>query len=99
MLFGAWTAKILAEVVRLDVPDALARGPLTADELVRKGGIRAHPVALHRALRADAIVGAVDARRAGNAEAFRRVLGRHALEGLDRPPRRARDWPLASARA
>ena len=26
MLFGAWTAKILAEVVRLDVPDALAHG-------------------------------------------------------------------------
>jgi O-methyltransferase len=59
MLFGAWTAKILAEVVRLDVPDALAQGPLTADELVRKAGIRAHPVALHRALRACAALGLV----------------------------------------
>ena len=59
MLFGAWTAKILAEVVRLDVPDALAHGPLTADELVRKAGIRAHPVALHRALRACAALGIV----------------------------------------
>ncbi len=59
MLFGAWTAKILAEVVRLDVPDALAEGPLTADELVRKAGIRAHPVALHRALRACAALGVV----------------------------------------
>ena len=59
MLFGAWTAKILAEIVRLDVPDALAQGPLTADELVRKGGIRAHPVALHRALRACAALGIV----------------------------------------
>jgi len=59
MLFGAWTAKILAEVVRLDVPDALAEGPLTADELVRKTGIRAHPVALHRALRACAALGIV----------------------------------------
>ena len=59
MLFGAWTAKILAEVVRLDVPDALAAGPLTADELVRKAGIRAHPVALHRALRACAALGVV----------------------------------------
>jgi O-methyltransferase domain len=59
MLFGAWTAKILAEVVRLDVPDALAAGPLTADELVRKTGIRAHPVALHRALRACAALGVV----------------------------------------
>ena len=59
MLFGAWTAKILAEVVRLDVPDALAHGALTADELVRKAGIRAHPVALHRALRACAALGIV----------------------------------------
>jgi hypothetical protein len=59
MLFGAWTAKILAEVVRLDVPDAIAEGPLTADELVRKAGIRAHPVALHRALRACAALGIV----------------------------------------
>jgi hypothetical protein len=57
MLFGAWTAKILAEVVRLDVPDALAGGPMTADELVRNAGIRAHPVALHRALRACAALG------------------------------------------
>src|SRR5688572_10798292 len=59
MLFGAWTAKILAEVVRLDVPDALAEGPLTADELVRKAGVRAHPAALHRALRACAALGLV----------------------------------------
>ena len=59
MLFGAWTAKILAEIVRLDVPDALAHGALTADELVRKAGIRAHPVALHRALRACAALGIV----------------------------------------
>jgi len=59
MLFGAWTAKILAEVVRLDVPDALAGGALTADELVRTAGIRAHPVALHRALRACAALGLV----------------------------------------
>jgi hypothetical protein len=59
MLFGAWTAKILAEVVRLDVPDALASGPMTADELVHKAGVRAHPVALHRALRACAALGIV----------------------------------------
>jgi hypothetical protein len=65
MLFGAWTAKILAEVVRLDVPDALAHGPLTADELVRKAGIRAHPVALHRALRACAALGIVTEDSAG----------------------------------
>jgi hypothetical protein len=65
MLFGAWTAKILAEVVRLDVPDALAHGPLTADELVRNAGIRAHPVALHRALRACAALGIVTEDSAG----------------------------------
>ncbi len=59
MLFGAWTAKILAEIVRLDVPDALQKGALTADELVRNEGIRAHPVALHRALRACAALGVV----------------------------------------
>jgi hypothetical protein len=59
MLFGAWTAKILAEIVRLDVPDALQEGPLTADELVRNEGVRAHPVALHRALRACAALGIV----------------------------------------
>lgn len=65
MLFGAWTAKILAEVVRLDVPDALTEGPLTADELVRSAGIRAHPVALHRALRACAALGIVTEDSAG----------------------------------
>jgi len=57
MLFGAWTAKILAEVVRLDVPDALAAGPMTASELVARGGIKADPRALHRALRACAALG------------------------------------------
>jgi hypothetical protein len=59
MLFGAWTAKILAEVVRLNVPDALARGALTAEELVERAGVRADPLALHRALRACAAIGVV----------------------------------------
>jgi hypothetical protein len=60
MLFGAWTAKILSEVVRLDVPDALAaHGAMTADELVRRAGIHANPKALHRALRACAALGVV----------------------------------------
>ena len=59
MLFGAWTAKILSEIVRLDVPDALVDGPMTADELVRNAGVRAHPVALQRALRACAALGIV----------------------------------------
>ena len=65
MLFGAWTAKILSEVVRLDVPDALEGGPMTADELVRHAGIRAHPGALHRALRALAALGVVSEDAAG----------------------------------
>src|SRR5215831_9195912 len=56
MLFGAWTAKILTEVVRLDVPDALTAGPMTASELVVRG-IKADPQALHRALRACAALG------------------------------------------
>jgi SAM-dependent methyltransferase len=58
MLFGAWTAKVLAEIVRLDVPDALDLGPMTAAELVA-GGTKANPQALHRALRACAALGIV----------------------------------------
>jgi predicted O-methyltransferase YrrM len=65
MLFGAWSAKILAEVVRLGVPDALAEGPLTAGELVRKAGIRASPIALHRAMRACAALGVMTEDSAG----------------------------------
>jgi hypothetical protein len=57
MAFGAWTAKILTEIVRLDVPDALAAGPLTAAELVARGAVKANPQALHRALRACAALG------------------------------------------
>ena len=59
MLFGAWTAKILTEVVCLDVPDALAAGPMTAAELVARGGVKADPQALHRALRACAALGVI----------------------------------------
>jgi hypothetical protein len=65
MLFGAWTAKLVTEVVRLDVPDALAAGPMTAAELVARGGIRANPLALHRALRACAALGIVTEDSAG----------------------------------
>ncbi len=64
MLFGAWTAKILTEVVRLDVPDALAAGPMTAAELVARG-IEANAQALHRALRACAALGVVTEDAAG----------------------------------
>lgn len=65
MLFGAWTAKILAEVVRLNVPDALDLGPMTAEELVTRGGVQAKPSALHRALRACAALGIVTEDGAG----------------------------------
>jgi SAM-dependent methyltransferase len=58
MLFGAWTAKVLAEVVRLGVPDVLTRGPATALELTEHG-VRADARALHRALRACAALGVV----------------------------------------
>jgi hypothetical protein len=71
MLFGAWTAKILSDVVRLDVPDALERGALTADDLVSRGGIRANPRALHRALRALAALGVVTEDAAGRFGATR----------------------------
>jgi hypothetical protein len=54
--FGAWTSKLLTEVVRLDVPDALAAGPMSASELVARG-VKANSQALHRALRACAAVG------------------------------------------
>jgi hypothetical protein len=65
MAFGAWTAKILTEIVRLDVPDALDAGPMTASELVARGGIKANPQALHRALRACAALGIVTEDRTG----------------------------------
>jgi O-methyltransferase domain/Dimerisation domain len=56
MSFGAWTSKLLTEVVRLDVPDALAAGPMSASELVARG-VKANSQALHRALRACAALG------------------------------------------
>jgi SAM-dependent methyltransferase len=57
MMLGGFTTKVLAEVTRLGVPDALERyGPSTAAELVERG-IRANPLALHRALRAWAALG------------------------------------------
>jgi hypothetical protein len=38
MLMGSWTTKVLSDVIRLGVPDALLQhGPLTAAELTRNG--------------------------------------------------------------
>jgi hypothetical protein len=57
MLTGSWLPKVLSEVTRLGVPDALKEyGPLTAGELTQRG-IVANNDALHRALRACASVG------------------------------------------
>lgn len=86
MLFGAWTAKILAEVVRLNVPDALARGALTAEELVERAGVRANPAALHRALRACAAIGVVseDADGRFGPTALSKLLTRDAPGSLKR---------------
>jgi hypothetical protein len=58
MLMGSWTTKVLSDVIRLGVPDALLEhGPLTAAELTRNGSVQANPHALHRALRACAALG------------------------------------------
>src|SRR5262249_17928060 len=58
MLIGSWIPKVLSEVTRLGVPDALKEyGPLTARELTQRGMVRADTDGLHRALRACAAVG------------------------------------------
>ncbi|WP_131735518.1 methyltransferase [Actinomadura roseirufa] len=49
-LTGAWVAQALRVMVELDLPDHLAAGPLTADELA--GRTRTDPALLRRLLRA-----------------------------------------------
>ena len=56
MVMGGWIARTISEVSRLDVPDALQRGPMSAAALVA-GGVRVNAGALERALRALASVG------------------------------------------
>jgi hypothetical protein len=57
LLVGSWVPKVMAEVTRLGVPDALKEyGPSTAVELTQRG-IVANNDALHRALRACAALG------------------------------------------
>ena len=57
MLNGGSVAKVLSEVTRLGVPDALKEyGPSTAGELTQRGTV-ANNDALHRALRACAALG------------------------------------------
>jgi hypothetical protein len=55
ILSGSWLAQACYATVKLGVPDLLAAGPRTADELAAATG--AHPVALARLLRALAAAG------------------------------------------
>ncbi len=50
MLGGAWVTQALATAARLGIPDLLASGPKTADEIASKVG--AHPGATRRLMRA-----------------------------------------------
>ena len=50
LIAGFWTTQAIYVAVRLRVPDLLANGPRTADELARESG--AHPRSLYRLLRA-----------------------------------------------
>lgn len=57
MVSGAWVAKIMADVSRLNVPDLLKKhGPMSAAEMVASG-VDALPDPLERALRACAALG------------------------------------------
>jgi hypothetical protein len=50
LLTGAWTAQCIYVAVKLGIPDQLANGPLSADEVARRTG--AHPGAVYRLMRA-----------------------------------------------
>src|SRR5690348_6560222 len=57
MIMGGWIARVLSEISRVNVPDALKKsGPMSAAELVA-GGVEANPDALERVMRACASVG------------------------------------------
>ena len=51
MMAGCWTTQAIFVAVRLRIPDLLAAGPRTADELAAETG--SHPRSLYRLLRAD----------------------------------------------
>jgi hypothetical protein len=50
MLFGFYPAQVLHTLVRLDIPDLLANGPVGVGQLAGRSGT--HPPSLHRLLRA-----------------------------------------------
>lgn len=57
LVMGSWIARVISEISRLDIPDAVKRGgPQTARELIA-GGVAANEMALQRVLRASAAFG------------------------------------------
>src|SRR3954464_9114194 len=61
LLTGAWTAQALYVAVKLGIPDSLAKGPLSADEVARRAN--ADPGAVYRLMRALASRGVLSHRR------------------------------------
>jgi hypothetical protein len=61
LLTGAWTAQTLYVAVKLGIPDELAKGPLSADEVARR--TNADPGAVYRLMRALASRGVLRHRR------------------------------------
>lgn len=85
MITGYWVTKLVSEVTRLGIPDALERhGLLTAAELTQRAQVQAHPQALERALRACAALGVVseDAEARFGPTAISKLLTRDAPGSL-----------------
>lgn len=75
--FGAWLTQALNAAVRLGIPDELANGPLTADEVARRVG--ADPGATYRLMRALASRSVFKLRRDGRFALTR--IGRALVSG------------------
>ena len=60
LLTGMWATEAIAAAARLGVPDLLALGPRTADEVAEKSG--SHAGAMHRLLRGLASLGVLERR-------------------------------------
>ena len=59
MITGYWVSQIIGTLAKLEIPDRLAGGPLSFDELAKKIGC--HPEATYRLLRASACADVVSA--------------------------------------
>jgi hypothetical protein len=81
LLAGMWRTQAMATAARLSIPDLLAGGPLTADEIASKTG--AHPGATRRLLRMLAGIGV-----------FSAVNGRYALTEISERLREDRPGTL-----